>query len=84
MCFKDVYDNDDNDVDDNDDDGDFTQAVLLSQATWSEMSSSIARITHLMTHNKDDDDDDDHAGDEDDDDEDDDDDDYDNSPFQSL
>ena len=25
-----------------------TQAVLLSQATWSEISSSIARITHLM------------------------------------
>ena len=50
--FKDVYDNDDDD-DDNDDDNDdddFTQAVLLSQATWSEMSSSIARITHLITH----------------------------------
>ena len=75
MCFKDVYDNDDNDVDDNDDDDDFTQAVLLSQATWSEMSSSIARITHLMTHDEDDDDEDD--DDEDDDNEDDDNDDED-------
>ena len=67
MRFKDVYDNNDDD--------DFTQAVLLSQATWSEMSSSIARITHLMTHDEDDDDEDD--DDEDDDNEDDDNDDED-------
>ena len=51
LLFQDDYDN--NDDDDDDDDDDFTQAVLLSQATWSEMSSSIARITHLIFHHDD-------------------------------